>query len=119
MGGWLVKTAPRAMLDNAPLRELLTRHLNFERIESAIARVRLALHSVNDSCSGYGSGQSVSFFQGRSDLEPWQRSQRFGAHVKLTIDHLMASSAIPFLFPAVKIHREYFGDGSMRQVAPV
>jgi NTE family protein len=117
MGGGLVKTAPRSLLDNAPLRELLTRHLNFQRIDSAVASQ--ALHSVSITCSGYGSGQSVSFFQGRADLEPWQRSQRFGAHVKLNIDHLMASSAIPFLFPAVKINREYFGDGSMRQVAPV
>lgn len=116
-GGWLVKTAPRALLDNAPLRELLTRHLNFDRIDSAIASQ--ALHSVSITCSGYGSGQSVSFFQGRADLEPWQRSQRFGAHARLTVDHLMASSAIPFVFPAVKINREYFGDGSMRQMAPI
>jgi NTE family protein len=52
-------------------------------------------------------------------MEPWRRSQRLGAHVKLDVDHLMASSAIPFVFPAVKINREYFGDGSMRQVAPI
>jgi len=117
MGGWLVKRGPRALLDNAPLRQLLTRHLDFGQIESAIANQ--ALHSVSITCSGYNSGQSVSFFQGRPDVEPWQRSQRFGAHVKLSVEHLMASSAIPFLFPAVKLHREYFGDGSMRQVAPV
>ncbi|HPP48224.1 MAG TPA: patatin-like phospholipase family protein, partial [Accumulibacter sp.] len=117
MGGWLVKTAPRSLLDNAPLRELLTRHLNFERIEPAIASG--ALHSVSITCSGYGSGQSVSFFQGRSELETWQRSQRFGAQARLNVDHLMASSAIPFVFPAVKINREYFGDGSMRQMAPI
>ncbi|MBI3524042.1 MAG: patatin-like phospholipase family protein [Betaproteobacteria bacterium] len=117
MGGWLVKRGPRALLDNAPLRELLTRHLDFRRIDAAITNQ--ALHSVSITCSGYTSGQSVSFFQGRPDIEPWQRSQRFGAHVKLSVEHLMASSAIPFIFPAVKLHREYFGDGSMRQVAPV
>ena len=117
MGGWLVNTSPRSLLDNSPLRELLTQHLNFDRIEAAIASE--ALHSVSITCSGYGSGQSVSFFQGKAGLEPWQRSQRFGAHAKLTVDHLMASSAIPFLFPAVKINREYFGDGSMRQMAPI
>jgi NTE family protein len=117
MGGWLVKTKPRSLLDNMPLRELLARHLNFERIDAAIANG--ALHSVSITCSGYGSGQSVTFFQGRADLEPWQRSQRFGAHARLTLDHLMASSAIPFVFPAVRINREYFGDGSMRQMAPI
>jgi len=117
LGGWLVKRGPRALLDNSPLRQLLSEHLDFSRIDSAIANQ--ALHSVSLTCSGYNSGQSVSFFQGRPDQEPWQRSQRFGAHVKLGVDHLMASSAIPFVFPAVKINREYFGDGSMRQVAPI
>jgi len=117
LGGWLVKRGPRSLLDNAPLRQLLASHLDFKRIETAIANQ--ALHSVSLTCSGYNSGQSVSFFQGRSDLEPWQRSQRFGARVRLGLDHLMASSAIPFIFPAVKINREYFGDGSMRQVAPI
>jgi len=115
--GWLVKSGPRALLDNSPLRQLLTEHLDFSGIDRAIANQ--ALHSVSLTCSGYNSGQSVSFFQGRADLEPWRRSQRLGAHVKLEVDHLMASSAIPFVFPAVKINREYFGDGSMRQVAPI
>ena len=115
--GWLVRRSPRSLLDSTPLRRLLERSLDLARIDRAIAHH--ALHSVSITCSGYASGQSVSFFQGRADLEPWRRSQRFGAHVKLTVDHLMASSAIPFLFPAVKLHREWFGDGSMRQLAPI
>lgn len=115
--GWLTGKAPRSLLDNTPLRELLASHLDFDRIDQAVASG--ALHSVSVTCSGYTTGHSVSFFQGRADLEPWTRSQRFGAHVKLTLDHLMASSAIPFLFPAVRINREYFGDGSMRQIAPI
>lgn len=115
--GWLTHRSPRSLLDNAPLRRLLERSLDLNRIDQAIAHH--ALHSVSITCSGYTSGQSVTFFQGRADLEPWKRSQRFGAHVKLTVDHLMASSAIPFIFPAVKLHREWFGDGSMRQLAPV
>lgn len=115
--GWLTHSSPGSLLDNTPLRRLIERHVDFDRIEGAIARH--ALHSVSITCSGYDSGQSVSFFQGRADLEPWKRSQRFGAHVKLGIDHLMASTAIPFIFPAVKLHREWFGDGSMRQLAPI
>ena len=62
---------------------------------------------------------SVSFFQGGSGLEGWERNQRIGAAVPLNLDLLLASSALPFIFPAVKFHREYFGDGSMRQIAPV
>ncbi|MBV2234079.1 MAG: patatin-like phospholipase family protein [Sterolibacterium sp.] len=117
MGGWLVKQVPRSLLDNTPLRELLLQYLNFDRIDSAIASG--ALHSVSITCSGYGSGQSVSFFEGGHELENWHRSQRFGVHTRLNVNHLMASSAIPFIFPAVRINREYFGDGSMRQVAPI
>jgi len=116
-GGWLLHKSPRSLLDNSPLRQLVTRHIDFSRIEDAIEHRHL--HSISITCSGYSSGQCVSFFQGRKDLEPWERSQRFGAHVKLGVDHLLASSAIPFIFPAVKVHREYFGDGSMRQVAPI
>jgi NTE family protein len=115
--GWLTRRSPRSLLDNTPLRRLLEQTLDFSRIEQAIAH--RALHSVSITCSGYSSGQSVSFFQGRADLEPWKRSQRFGAHVKLGLDHLMASSAIPFIFPAVRLHREWFGDGSMRQLVPI
>lgn len=115
--GWLTRRSPGSLLDNAPLRRLLENSIDFDRIDRAISRH--ALHSVSITCSGYDSGQSVSFFQGRADLEPWKRSQRFGAHVKLGVEHLMASSAIPFLFPAVRLHREWFGDGSMRQLAPI
>ncbi len=117
MGGWLLRSQPTSLLDNAPLRELLKKHLNFQRLDEAIASG--ALHSLSITCSGYGSGQSVSFYQGGEDVAPWQRSQRFGAKARLNVEHLMASSAIPFVFPAVRINREYFGDGSMRQVAPI
>ncbi len=117
MFGWLTHRTPKSLLDNAPLRELLARRVDLAQIDEAIAHQ--ALRAVSITCSGYNSGESVSFFQGRADIEPWRRSQRVGAHVKLEIDHLMASSAIPFIFPAVKLHREYFGDGSMRQLAPI
>jgi NTE family protein len=115
--GWLIHRSPRSLLDNAPLRRLLERHVDFARIERAIETQ--ALHSVSITCSGYASGQSVTFFQGRPELQAWHRSQRFGAQTQLNLDHLMASSAIPFVFPAVRLHREWFGDGSMRQIAPV
>jgi NTE family protein len=115
--GWLLKNPPRSLLDNSPLRQLLDRHLDFGGIDRAIAAG--ALHAVSITASGYESGESVSFFQARGDAETWRRTQRVGSRVRLSIDHLMASSAIPFIFPAIKIHREYFGDGSMRQIAPI
>lgn len=117
MFGWLAHRTPRSLLDNSPLKRLLEASLDFRRIERAI--VNQSLHAVSVTCSGYVSGQSVTFFQGQPDIEPWRRSQRVGAHAVLNLEHLLASSAIPFIFPAVKIHREWFGDGSMRQTAPL
>ena len=108
---------PISLLDNQPLKEMLERNLPFGRIQEHIDSG--ALYAVCVTASGYTSGQSVSFFQGGSGLEGWERNQRIGAAVPLNLDLLLASAALPFIFPAVKFHREYFGDGSMRQIAPV
>jgi NTE family protein len=108
---------PVSLLDNAPLRELLEKNLDFQRIQTHLDSG--ALYAVCVTASGYTSGQSVSFFQGGSGLEAWERNQRIGAAVTLKLEYLLASAALPFIFPAVKLHREYFGDGSMRQIAPV
>ena len=108
---------PVSLLDNAPLREMLERNLDFDRIDAHIGAG--SLYAVSVTASGYSSGQSVSFFQGGEGLDGWERNQRIGARVPLKIDLLLASAALPFIFPAVKFHREYFGDGSMRQIAPV
>ncbi len=74
---------------------------------------------VSVTASGYTSGTSVTFYQGAEYLKPWRRTRRVGQPTELTLNHLMASSAIPVLFPAVKLRNEYFGDGSMRQTAPL
>ena len=108
---------PVSLLDNAPLAVLLGRQLEFPAIQRAIDAGHLSAFGV--TCSGYTSGQSVTFFQGDSSLQPWQRARRIGVPMPITLDHLLASSALPFIFPPVHINREYFGDGSMRQIAPV
>ena len=115
--GWIVRQTPRSLLDNAPLRDLLERVLDYSRIGIAIGDQHL--HAVSLSVSGYSTGQSLIFYQGASSLRPWRRAQRIGVPTVLDTRHLLATSAIPFVFPAVKINREYFGDGSMRQVAPI
>lgn len=115
--GWFLKRYPRSLLDNRPARRLLEATLDMSRIDRAIDSG--ALYALSVTASGYSSGESVSFFQAAPDAKAWRRTQRTGIRAHIGIDHLMASSAIPFVFPAVKIHREYFGDGSMRQLAPV
>lgn len=115
--GALMKNKPVSLLDNRPLQALLSRKLDFDRIARNIEMGALDAIAIN--CSGYTSGQSCAFFEGRPDIEDWKRSQRVGIKARIRVEHLMASSAIPFLFPAHKLNREFFGDGSMRQVAPV
>ena len=115
--GAFLKNRRISLLDNRPLESLLSRYLDFSRIERNITAG--ALDAVAITCSGYTSGQSCSFFQGAERFEGWQRSARIGIKTKIGVQHLMASSAIPFLFPAYHLNREFFGDGSMRQIAPV
>ena len=115
--GWLIRNPPRSLLDNSPLDDLLRRNLDFSGIQRSIDKG--ALHAISITASGYESGESISFFEAHPSAHPWRRVQRLGIRSKLGVEHLLASSAIPFIFPATKIHREFFGDGSMRQLAPI
>lgn len=110
-------TAPRALLNNQPLREMLESHIRFARIQQSIDTGALRALAVN--ASGYSSGRSISYFQGIPGLPAWERARRRGVADEISIDHLMASSGIPLVFPAVWLHNEYHGDGSMRQTAPL
>lgn len=104
-----------ALLDNSPLRELLKQLVRFRYIDEAIARGELT--AVSATAMDYGTGRSVTFFQGRHDT--WERSRRLGVRCGLTIDHLLASSAIPTIFPATSIDDSYYGDGAVRQLKPL
>lgn len=115
--GALVKDDKVSLFDNEPLRDLLGKEIDFDAIGRHVDNGHLRAFSV--TASGYTSGQSCTFFQGAPDVQGWKRSQRVGICSKLRVDHLLASAAIPFAFPAIKVNREYFGDGSMRQMAPV
>ncbi len=108
---------PLALLDNAPLRALLTRVIPFNNISARIASGDLEAICV--TALGYNSGESVSFFQGNHALRGWRRARRVGTPSVISVDHLLASSAIPTIFPAVHLSKEYFGDGAMRQMAPI
>lgn len=117
LGGMLGRYNPSSLFDRTPLQQLLARTMPFEQIAMAIEAGHL--HALSVTASGYTSGQSVTFYQSAAKIDPWDRAIRVGCPADIGIDHLMASSAIPFLFEAIKINREYFGDGSMRQIAPI
>jgi NTE family protein len=106
-----------SLLNNSPLVELLEDMVPYEKIQENIDAG--LLYALSITTSGYGSGQSVTFYQGVKQLEPWRRTGRIGTPAQIEIKHLLASAALPFIFPARLIHREYFGDGSMRQIAPI
>jgi NTE family protein len=117
VSGGLVLSPPKSMLDNTPLRELLGVHVDCAGIRRSIARGHLRAFAL---CStSYSTGRSVAFYDGIDSIGDWARVQRIGCRTELTLDHLMASAAIPLLFPPIKIGEEYFGDGAMRQVHPL
>jgi len=114
-GGWLLPP-PRSLFDNEPLRTLLARHIAFDGIAASIAAG--ALEALVVSASGYTSARSVAFFESSTVTDAWARARRAGQPARISLDHLMASVAVPFLFPPVAMAREYYGDGSMRQATP-
>lgn len=113
----------KALLDTMPLVDTLHRHIDFNRMEDALEQQ--AIQAVAVTASSYSSGEHWTFCQtaAANTQAPWRRPGRRAAFQPVTIEHLMASSAIPFLFPAVPLwvdgHKEFFGDGSMRQLSPL
>jgi NTE family protein len=108
---------PIALLDNEPLLDFIKENICFDTLTQSIEDG--SLRAVCVTAMGYTSGESVSFFQGNKDLVDWRRFRRTGVSTKLTPQHLMASSAIPTVFPTIKIGDEFYGDGAVRQVAPI
>lgn len=123
--GWLLRQwrahPPNALLDNTPLNTLLNRMLNFPRLDAALMDGKLRALAV--TASSYSAGQHMTFYQSEVPIDPWVRTQRLSIRGQIGVEHLLASSAIPLIFPAMPIYcngqREYFGDGAMRQLAPI
>lgn len=112
-----VNTDAGSLLDNDPLRKLLNELIDFKRIDRNIRSGALTALSVDASC--YNNSRSVSFFQASRDIENWTRARRSGERMMLNTEHLLASSAIPMVFPSIKLNQAYYGDGSVHQLAPL
>lgn len=123
--GWMIarwrRARPRSLLDNAPLAVLLQRLVPLERLPQMLQQRHL--HALAVTASSYTSGEHHTFYDAAEPIAPWQRSQRVAWPGRLTQAHLLASSAIPFVFPATQLQAQgqpgWFGDGSMRQTAPL
>ncbi len=107
---------PGSLLNNRPLRGLLNEILDLHRIERNLHRNYLEAISI--TASSYTTGDSVAFFQSNTQT-PWQRAKREGRPMRINVEHLMASSAIPMVFPSVNVFNHYFGDGSIHQLSPL
>lgn len=123
--GWLLRKwhtqPPSSLLDNAPLVGLLHKMLDLPRLDQALSSGVLDALAV--SASSYTGGSHVTFYQSARAIPSWRRAQRMSVQQQIGVDHLLASAAIPLIFPAVPLYCndrcEYFGDGSIREVAPV
>jgi NTE family protein len=123
--GWLLRSwraaPPNSLLDNTPLVGLLHRMLDLPRLDAALEAGHLDALAV--TASSYSGGHHVTFYQSAQPVTPWRRHQRFALADQIGVEHLLASSALPFIFPAVPLYLngrlEYCGDGSMRQLAPI
>jgi NTE family protein len=108
---------PLSLLRSDPLEALLRRDIDFDRIRRCLAAG--ALEALAITASGYGSARALTFFEAGPGAPEWQRSRRDGVRAALTVDHLMASAALPIIFPPRAIGDEYFADGSLRLGAPL
>ncbi len=123
--GWLLRQwraqPPNSLLDNSPLVGLLHKMLDLRRLDAALEAGHLSALAI--SASSYTSGRHVTYYQAASEIPSWTRVQRISVQQQIGVDHLLASSAIPLIFPAVPLYCnercEYFGDGSLREVAPI
>lgn len=115
-GGRIVSN-PRSLLDNTPLRRFLESSLQLDGVQTAIDRG--ALRGLAITASGYTCAAAISFFEAHEEVQPWQRSRRHGQVTKIGVNHLLASAALPLLFPAQRLGNEFFGDGGMRMLAPL
>ena len=122
--GWLIsqkRLRPKSLLDNAPLAELLQAQIDFGRLPQMLSAGHLDALAI--TASNYSSGEHVTFYQSSKDIQTWVRNQRLAMRCTLQHDHLLASSGIPFVFPAARLDGPkgpaWFGDGAMRQTAPI
>jgi NTE family protein len=115
-GGWLLPP-PKALFDNTPLRHLLARRIDWRGLQRGLQAGDL--HALALCATSYATGESVAFFDAAAGVAEWTRRQHRGRRGSLTLDHLMASLAVPMLFAPQLLGDQYHGDGAMRQMAPL
>ncbi len=116
-GGLLRQTGAKSLLDTAPLREFLSAAIPFEQIDHNIESGRLDALAV--PATDLYTADGVVFLGARPEVSTWERGRWSIERTRLEVDHVMASSAIPVFFPSIEIDGRHFGDGSVRNTAPL
>ncbi|MFO1394392.1 MAG: patatin-like phospholipase family protein [Steroidobacteraceae bacterium] len=115
-GGWLLPP-PRSLLDTSPLRRLLAEAIPLDGIRDSVETGLVRALAV--ATTSYSTGRAVAFFDAATDVTEWSRVRRAGVRRAIDLEVLMASAAIPFIFPAAQVDGDWYGDGAMRQLAPL
>ena len=123
-GGHPAPPPPRGLVDTAPLWGFLTDELGAQggRLPGIQRNLDAGVHNaVAITASSYSTGRSVTWVQSREgfDFEGWERPHRTGSRGQVTLAHVMASAALPLIFPAVEVGEAWFGDGGIRLTAPL
>lgn len=116
-GGASLGPAVKGLVDTTPLREYLRPRIDFPGIEMNLRIGRLRAIGLTATC--YSTGQTITFVQSATPVAGWERSQRRGVEARLDVNHVMASCALPLIFPAIPVNGDYYGDGGVRQAAPL
>ncbi|CUB03444.1 patatin-like phospholipase family protein [Marinomonas fungiae] len=102
-----------SLMTNSPLEELLLHHLNLDDV--AVSLNQRLIETLAVTAINYSNGNSTTFFQtSNPEISNWNIGRKSGVKQAIKIDHLLASSAIPGIFPARKIGQHYYGDGAVR-----
>ncbi|GGB31809.1 patatin [Oceanisphaera marina] len=105
------------LFDNSPLERLLEKVIDFQRIDNNLLYGALEVLAV--TASNYNTGDSTTFYQGRPYHQPWARAGRSGRSAIIAPPHLMATSALPFIFKPCLLQNHHYGDGSIHQLNPL
>lgn len=117
LGGMFKNPRNKSLLDTSPLRQLLRENLPFRNIQKNIKAGHL--YALELTATNYSNSESISFVNAQDELVKWQRQKRRSLHLRIHLEHVMASAAIPLFFPPVQIGKHFFGDGCLRNTAPL